>query len=78
MRLNVRTYGEPTRHRGLAAFRRIITAECQASGCPSDPDFRVAQEVPVNHAPGFAPVIQPTCDTGTQALVVATLAWLGT
>ena len=152
LRLNVRTYGEQTRHRMLEAIRRIVTAECQASGCPSDPDStlydrfplttndpattervaaaftaffgdragamgqqtasedfseiptalgapytywgigcidgesyraaqrsgRVAQEVPVNHAPGFAPVIQPTCDTGTQALVVATLAWLGT
>lgn len=38
---------------------------------------RVAQDVPVNHAPGFALVIQPTCDTGTEALVVATLDWLG-
>ena len=27
--------------------------------------------------PAFAPVIQPTLDTGTQALVVAALAWLG-
>ena len=36
---------------------------------------RVAQDVPVNHSP-FAPVIQPTLDTGTQALVVAALAWL--
>jgi hippurate hydrolase len=39
---------------------------------------RVAEDVPVNHAPGFAPIIQPTCDVGTQALVVAALAWLGT
>jgi amidohydrolase len=38
---------------------------------------RVAQDVPANHSPAFAPVIQPTCDTGTQALVVAALAWLG-
>jgi amidohydrolase len=37
---------------------------------------RVAQDIPVNHAPDFAPVIQPTLDTGTQALVVAALAWL--
>ena len=39
---------------------------------------RVAQDIPVNHAPTFAPVIQPTLDTGTQALVAAALAWLGT
>ncbi|HZX02806.1 amidohydrolase [Kribbella sp.] len=38
---------------------------------------RVAQDIPVNHAPDFAPVIQPTLDTGTQALVVAALAYLG-
>jgi hippurate hydrolase len=37
---------------------------------------RVAQDVPVNHAADFAPVIQPTLDTGTAALTVAALAWL--
>jgi hippurate hydrolase len=50
----------------------------------ADPDsYRAAaeagtvdQDIPVNHAPNFAPVIQPTLDTGTQALVVAALAWL--
>ena len=39
---------------------------------------RVAQDIPVNHAANFAPVIQPTLDTGTQALIVAALAWLDT
>jgi amidohydrolase len=38
---------------------------------------RIAQDIPVNHASTFAPVIQPTLDTGTQALVLAALAWLG-
>jgi len=38
---------------------------------------RVAQDIPVNHSASFAPVVQPTLDTGTQALVVAALAWLG-
>jgi len=37
----------------------------------------VARDVPVNHSPFFAPVVQPTLDTGTSALVVAALAWLG-
>jgi amidohydrolase len=37
---------------------------------------RVAQDIPVNHSAAFAPVVQPTLDTGTQALVVAALAWL--
>jgi hippurate hydrolase len=37
---------------------------------------RIAQEIPVNHSATFAPVLQPTLDTGTTALVVAALAWL--
>lgn len=37
---------------------------------------RVPQDIPVNHSATFAPVVQPTLDTGTQALVVAALAWL--
>jgi amidohydrolase len=37
---------------------------------------RVAQDIPVNHSASFAPVIQPTLDTGTQALAVAALGWL--
>jgi hippurate hydrolase len=150
LELNVRTYDEPTRSHVLAAIRRIVTAECAASGSPRDPEFdlfdrfpvttndpvttdrvaaafaghfadragtldqqtasedfsdvptalgtpysywgvgctdpdtyrraaaagRVAQDIPVNHSPAFAPVLQPTCDTGTEALVVAALAWL--
>ncbi|MGW3917390.1 hypothetical protein ACWEBX_38850, partial [Streptomyces sp. NPDC005070] len=34
-------------------------------------------DIPVNHSPTFAPVIQPTLDTGVSALAVAALAWLG-
>src|SRR3954470_6828583 len=37
---------------------------------------RVSQDIPVNHSAAFAPVVQPTLDTGTQALMVAALAWL--
>lgn len=37
---------------------------------------RIAQDVPVNHSATFAPVLQPTLDTGTKALVVAALARL--
>lgn len=147
---NIRTYSTQTRERILASIRRIVTAECQASGSPKDPEFelydqfpltdndqsttdqvaaaftqffgdravtlprqsasedfsdipsalgtpftywglggtdpdtyrtaeqqgRLAEDIPVNHSANFAPVIQPTLDTGTQALVVAALAWL--
>jgi hippurate hydrolase len=148
--LNLRTYRDATRDTMLSAIRRIVTAECQASGSPREPEFelfdrfpltendtattdrvaaafgdffgdaagpvppqpasedfsdipdalgvpytywciggtdadayhraeqagRVAQDIPVNHSATFAPVLQPTLDTGTQALVVAALAWL--
>lgn len=36
----------------------------------------LATDVPGNHSPRFAPVIQPTLRTGTAAVVVAALAWL--
>lgn len=32
--------------------------------------------IPTNHNPGFAPVIQPTLETGVKALVVAAHAWV--
>lgn len=33
-------------------------------------------ELPVNHSPKFAPILHPTLETGVEALVVGTLAWL--
>jgi hippurate hydrolase len=36
----------------------------------------LASDIPGNHSPKFAPVIEPTLETGTAAIVVATLAWL--
>ena len=148
--LNVRTYNDDTREHVLDAIRRIVKAECDASGSPKDPEFelydefpltvndetvtdqvadafaeffgddaqelplqsasedfsdipsaigtpysywgiggidpdtyaaavkagRVSSDIPVNHSPYFAPVIQPTLDVGTRALVVAALAYL--
>ncbi|MGW3210474.1 amidohydrolase [Streptomyces sp. NPDC001135] len=149
--VNVRTYDDETRQAVLAALRRIVDAECDASGATrapqieegtrflptvnddvvtrevsdafaamfaeravtiemqsasedfsripdafgtpytywalgcADPDAyqaarqrgTVAQEIPVNHSPRFAPVLQPTLDTGVQALVTAALTQLG-
>lgn len=150
LELNVRSYSDTTRSAVLGAIRRIVTAECQASRTPKEPEFelfdqfpptlndpdatarvrsafdrffgdrsgdlplqtasedfsdiphafsapycywgiggidqatfqqaeqagRISEDIPVNHSPFFAPVIQPTLDTGTQALVVAALSWL--
>ncbi len=33
-------------------------------------------DIPTNHNPRFAPVIHPTLQTGVEAMVVASLAWL--
>ena len=38
-------------------------------------DGRVG-EIPTNHNPGFAPVIEPTLKAGVEAMVVAAQAWL--
>lgn len=149
--VNIRFYRESVRSTLLAAIRRIVTAECAASGSPHDAEIEIFEEapvtdndaevtarvddaftavlgadamitaplvtgsedfsdiargvnapytfwlfggadpalfgaaeaaggmptdLPVNHSPHFAPLIQPTLDTGTAALVAAALAWL--
>lgn len=37
---------------------------------------RIDSDIPANHSPRFAPVMEPTLETGTAAIVVAALAWL--
>lgn len=150
LELNLRTYDDAVRTAVIAAIKRIVVAECQASDSPKAPEFdfydqfpvtdndeaattrahdafvehfgdrvltippasasedfsdipralgvpytywmfggidaaeftraaeagRISQDIPVNHSPTFGPVIQPTLDTGTEALVVAALSWL--
>jgi hippurate hydrolase len=36
----------------------------------------VDRDVPSNHSPFFAPLVEPTIDTGVSALVCAALTWL--
>jgi amidohydrolase len=148
--LNVRSYSDTTRKAILDGIKRIVSAECAASGSPQPPDFelfdhfpltnndvditktlstafgayfgdragllsrqsasedfsdlpaafdipysywgiggidpdtyrsaeaagRVAQDIPVNHSARFAPVIQPTLDTGVEAMVTAALSMM--
>jgi metal-dependent amidase/aminoacylase/carboxypeptidase family protein len=47
LQLNIRTYSEQTRSAILDAVRRIVTAECQASGCPKDPEFELFDRFPL-------------------------------
>jgi hippurate hydrolase len=65
-----RALGVPYTYWGIGGTDPEVYRKAQAAG-------RVAQDVPVNHSAAFAPVIQPTLDTGTEALAVAALAWLG-
>ena len=150
LRLNVRTFKTEVRTRVLAAIRRILEAEAQASGAPRPPEFSVLSEfpltrndetatrkvvaalaqrfgdarlseispatasedfglfgtawntpavfwviggidpakyeaaraagrldvLPANHAPDFAPVIDPVLRTGIEAMLAAAGAWL--
>jgi amidohydrolase len=61
--------GVPYTYWGIGGTDPDVYRSAEAAG-------RVAQDVPVNHSATFAPVVQPTLDTGTEALVVAALAWL--
>ena len=150
LKVNVRTINTTTREKVLASIKRIIKAECEASGSPSPPliestssfpltvnsadittqlatsfatvfpafdadtprvngseDFsilgtavdrptsfwffggvdhetwdkkekegRLMEDIPVNHSPFFAPVVQPTLRTGVRALCVGAMTFL--
>ena len=63
-----RAFDVPYAFWGFGAFDAQAWEAAQASGEPG--------AFPVNHSPDFVPVMQPTLDTGTRALVTAALAWL--
>jgi amidohydrolase len=64
-----RAFNAPYTYWGIGGIDPDVYAAADSAG-------RVAQDIPVNHSAQFAPVVQPTLDTGTEALVVAALAWL--
>lgn len=63
-------FGVPYTYWGLGGTDPELYATAAATG-------RLGQDIPVNHSAAFAPVIQPTLETGTTAMTVAALAWLG-
>jgi hippurate hydrolase len=90
--VNVRAYDTAVREKIMGAIERIVIGECEAGACPQEPEFDHfvpytfwgyggflpgTRAVP-NHNPGFAPAIQPTLRTATEAVVVAALAYLRT
>jgi amidohydrolase len=60
--------GVPYTYWALGGIDDSTWQKAQAAGRISD--------IPANHSPKFAPVIEPTLQTGTAAIVVAALAWL--
>jgi amidohydrolase len=64
-----RALGVPYTYWGIGGTDPALYQQAEAAG-------RRSQDVPVNHSARFAPVLQPTLDTGTAALTVAALAWL--
>lgn len=62
--------GVPYSYWGVGGIDPDAYAKAEAAGT-------VDTDIPANHSPNFAPVIQPTLETGTAAAVVAALAWLG-
>lgn len=64
-----KAFGVPSTYWGIGGIDPQRYQQAVSAG-------RLSQDVPVNHAADFAPVIQPTLDTGTTALTVAALAWL--
>jgi amidohydrolase len=61
--------GTPYTYWGIGGIDEEKYERARAAG-------RVEKDIPVNHSEFFAPVIEPTLSTGTQALVVAALAYL--
>lgn len=47
LELNLRTYTDATRQRILHSIRRIVQAECTASGCPREPEFEIFDSFPL-------------------------------
>lgn len=64
-----RAFGIPSSYWGIGGIDPDAYRAAEDAG-------RVADDIPVNHSAAFAPVLQPTLTTGTEALVVAAFAWL--
>jgi amidohydrolase len=61
--------GIPYTYWGLGGINPEQYAKAEAAGT-------VFADIPANHSPHFAPIVNPTLETGTAAIVVAALDWL--
>jgi hippurate hydrolase len=62
-------FGIPYTYWALGGIEPELWQRAEAAGTRSS-------TIPGNHSPAFAPVIEPTLRVGTEAIVVAALAWL--
>jgi hippurate hydrolase len=62
--------GVPYTYWGIGGVDPELYARAEAAGT-------LSTDIPTNHSPNFAPVIEPTLATGTAAAVTAAFAWLG-
>jgi hippurate hydrolase len=62
-------FGAPYTYWALGGIDAETWQRAEAAGT-------LSTDIPANHSPRFAPVIEPTLETGTAAIVVAALAWL--
>ncbi len=62
--------GAPLVYWFLGGFNPSLFADLRETG-------RMPEDVPSNHSPHFAPLIEPTLSTGVRALVAAAREWLG-
>jgi hippurate hydrolase len=59
-------WGVPSVFWYVGGTDRDLYARAQKAG-------RIAEDIPTNHNPRFAPVIQPTLETGIEAMTTAAL-----
>lgn len=62
-------FGVPYTYWALGGIDPEVWRQAESAGT-------VSSDIPTNHSPMFAPVIEPTLETGTAAIVVAALTWL--
>src|SRR5690606_5331832 len=62
-------WGVPYSYWGFGGFDAAEWAAAEEAGTTDD--------LPSNHSALFAPVLQPTLDTGVRAMVAAAMEWLG-
>ena len=73
-----RVRADRRRCRACSGFSAEPIRRCSPAPTTAQELLAVMAEVPSNHSPKYAPVIEPTLSIGVAALVAAAKEWLGT